>query len=101
MTEKEFWEDDPQLYWAYHIFFTRQQKRKQEEEQYKAWLQGNLAYIAYSCALRDGFGKDSTNKGFPKYEVIFASTSQINDDRTISQKREEQLLAQNQFWARR
>lgn len=101
MTEKEFWEDDPQLYWAYHIFYTKQQKRKREEEQYKAWLQGKLTYIAHSCSLRDGFGKETSNKGFPKYEEIFASTSQTNNTRTISQKREDTLLAQNQLWARR
>lgn len=99
MTEKEFWEDDPQLYWAYHIFFTNQQKKKQEEEQHKMWLQAKLTYIAHSCALRDGFSQNA-NKGFPSYDEIFEESSQIDDNRTIGQKRETQLLVQNLFWAR-
>lgn len=95
MSEKEFWEDDPQLYWAYHIFYIKKQEYDIEQLKYSSWLQGKLNYIAQSCALRDGFSKEES-KGFPTYDEIFEKnvTSITIDDKNRT------VELENNYWAR-
>lgn len=71
MTDKEFWEDDPQLYWSYHIFYTKKIEIEREQMKYNCWLQGNLNYMATSMAIANCFGKENTKVEFPSYENVF------------------------------
>lgn len=97
MSEKEFWEDDPQLYWAYHIFYKKKQEIENEKEKYNSWLLGNMNYISTSCSLRDGFSKEEA-KGFPTYDKLFnnnrKSTPKTEKDKDIY------VQKQNNAWAR-
>ena len=95
MSEKEFWEDDPQLYWAYHIFYNKKQEIEMEKTKYNSWLTGNMNYISTSCSLRDGFSKDEA-KGFPSYDEIFnkKSTPKTENDKDLY------VQEQNNAWAR-
>jgi len=43
MSVKEFWEDSPDLFWAYRFSFFERIKSMQEINNYNSWLQG--AYI--------------------------------------------------------
>ncbi len=57
MSVKEFWEDDPNLFWAYRFSYYEKIKKEQEMFNCNAWLQGAYFYEAISIALSNGFGK--------------------------------------------
>ena len=40
MTLEDFWQGHPQDFFVYQDLYIENQKRKQEEEDYKCWLQG-------------------------------------------------------------
>lgn len=64
MSSKEFWEDDPDLFWAYRFSFYNNEKRKADEVDFKAWLNGAYFYEAVSVALNNAFSK--TKVEYPK-----------------------------------
>ena len=94
MSEKEFWEDDPQLYWAYHIFYLKKQEIETEKIKYSSWLQGKLNYIAHISALGDGFSKGE-KKGYPEYEELFGKQKVRTE-----QEKDSIIIEENNFWAR-
>ena len=61
MSSEQFWDDDPQLYWAYRTFYLKkieqEQKEKLEFAKYDAWLKGYTICVAHSIALNNSFGK--------------------------------------------
>lgn len=57
MSVKEFWEDNPDLFWAYRFSYYEKLKNEQEMFNHNAWLQGAYFYDAISIALSNGFGK--------------------------------------------
>lgn len=57
MSSKEFWEDDPQLYWAYRTFYLQKIKNDAETSNYEAWLKGSYTCVAVSVALNNAFAK--------------------------------------------
>ncbi len=57
MSIKEFWEDDPELFWAYRFSYITKLKRESEEANYLAWLQGMYFFEGVSIALANSFGK--------------------------------------------
>lgn len=73
MSSEEFWEQDPQLYWAFRTFYLKQkeveQKYNLEKLQYESWLNGYTTYIAESTSLHNAFSKQKHN--FPSYKELF------------------------------
>lgn len=57
MSTNEFWEGNPDLFWAYRFSFYTRAKSEQEEMNYRCWLQGAYFYEAVSVALSNSFGK--------------------------------------------
>lgn len=57
MSIKEFWEDDPELFWAYRFSYLTKLKRESEEKNYLAWLQGMYYFEGVSIAIANSFGK--------------------------------------------
>jgi hypothetical protein len=57
MSIKEFWEDDPELFWAYRFSYITKLKRESEEKNYLAWLQGMYVFEGVSIAIANSFGK--------------------------------------------
>ena len=57
MSVKEFWEDNPDLFWAYRFSYFTNIKTQQDVSNYNAWLQGAYFYEAVSVALGNAFGK--------------------------------------------
>ena len=55
MSIKEFWEDDPDLFWAYRFSYINRKKFEQEEMNTHCWLQGAYFYEAISVALSNAF----------------------------------------------
>jgi len=57
MSVKEFWEDNPDLFWAYRFSYYTNKKLEQEETNFKLWLQGLYFHEAVAVALSNSFGK--------------------------------------------
>ena len=100
MSNEEFWEDDPQLYWAYRTFYLKkieyEQKQKIEMLKYDSWLKGNMNFTAHSLSLNNAFSKQKQN--FPDFDKTFKSGS---DEKPLTKKEINQKV-QDEFnaWAR-
>lgn len=57
MSVKEFWEDNPDLFWAYRFSYFERIRANQEIFNHNAWLQGAYFHEAISVALNNGFNK--------------------------------------------
>ena len=57
MSVKEFWEDSPDLFWAYRFSFYQKIKREQEIANYNAWLQGGYICEAVCVAINNCLSK--------------------------------------------
>lgn len=68
MSSTEFWEEDPQLYWAYRTFYLKKLETDYDAKLYDAWLKGNMNHIAVSLAINNSFGKQRIE--YPQYDEI-------------------------------
>ena len=57
MSIKDFWEEDPELFWAYRFSYINKIKQQEEINNYNAWLQGMYFFEGVSIALANSFGK--------------------------------------------
>lgn len=75
MSVKEFWEDNPDLFWAYRFSYYEKVRANQEMFNNNAWLQGAYFHEAISVALCNAFSKQKVEYskhpyGFSKNETI-------------------------------
>lgn len=106
MTSEQFWEDDPQLYWSYQIFYKKKMEMEQQQTleyiKYSSWLNGNMNFTAHSLSLRNSLGKGE-KKEFPKYEEMFKEEKKLNEkNKKKLTKNEINKVVQDEFnaWAR-
>lgn len=57
MSVKEFWEESPDLFWAYRFSYLSKKEREQDLKNTNMWLQGMYIYEAVSVALSNAFSK--------------------------------------------
>lgn len=57
MSVKEFWEEDPDLFWAYRFSYYNKLKENEEIFNYQAWLQGAYFYEALNRSIHNTFCK--------------------------------------------
>lgn len=57
MSVKEFWEDSPDLFWAYRFSYYERLKYENNNFNQNAWLQGAYIYEAVQVAINNCFGK--------------------------------------------
>lgn len=57
MSIKEFWEDDPDLFWAYRFSYYNKKLEEGEIANHIAWLNGAYVHDAVSVALNNAFSK--------------------------------------------
>lgn len=69
MSSKEFWEDDPQLYWAYRTFYLKKQEEDFERDNQYMWLQGMYIYEGVSIALHNAFSKQPKSYTDKPYDL--------------------------------
>lgn len=100
MSSKEFWEDDPQLYWAYRIFYLKKMEDEQKEKiellKYEAWLNGYATFNATSVSLNNSFSKEAIS--YPTYQEMFMA----NEETKKLSNKDKNIIAQQEFnsWAR-
>ena len=58
MSVKEFWEESPDLFWAYRFSYYNKLENEHQMVNNSAWLQGAYFYEAISVALGNVFGKE-------------------------------------------
>lgn len=76
MPMKEFWEDNPDLFWAYRFSYYNRFKTQSKINNYNAWLIGAYVYDGVSIALANSFGK-----GHYRYpEVPYGETKEENKE---------------------
>lgn len=99
MSSKEFWEDDPQLYWAYRIFYLKQREVEQEDLKYNSWLLGSINMVSTSLALNNAFSKQKHN--YPTYEEMFENKKANNKQEKLTRKDiDKKVQEENLIWAR-
>lgn len=69
MSVKEFWENDPDLFWAYRFSYFTKIKTEQEIFNNNAWLQGAYFHEAISVALCNAFGKQKVKYSEKPYGI--------------------------------
>lgn len=77
MSVKEFWEDNPDLFWAYRFSYYTKIQEQQKIFNNNAWLQGAYFYDAISVALNNSFGKNKIEYPKSPYGV---ETNNIPDE---------------------
>lgn len=95
MSSKEFWEDDPQLYWAYQTFYLKQQELQFEKDNQYMWLQGMYIYEGVSVALNNAFQKGKKSYSDKPYDL------QKKQEENKSEKEiNDIVLEKNNKWSR-
>ena len=84
MSVKEFWEEDPDLFWAYRFSFYENFRATKEYDNFKLWLQGAYFFEAVSIALGNSFGK-----GHLKYPEKPYIISEDEREKDIERQRKE------------
>lgn len=93
MSVKEFWEEDPDLFWAYRFSFYENFRATKEYDNFKAWLQGAYFFEAVSIALANSFGKGKAK--YPEKPYIISEEEQEKEH--IRQQRELETRIRNRI----
>lgn len=69
MSVQDFWEGDPDLFWAYRFAYFERLKQEQEIFNNNAWLQGAYFCEAVSVALNNAFSETKIDYSKKPYEI--------------------------------
>lgn len=58
MSVREFWNEDPNLLWAYRKSYIENLKIQNETSNYNAWLNGLYVFDALNKSLYNSFGRE-------------------------------------------
>ena len=102
MSSKEFWEDEPQLYWSYRTFYQEKMKEEAEKSKYNSWLQGYYNCIAVSVSINNAFNKQKAE--YPNEPLGRSSKEKVKTelDKKIEKIKDKDVRQQVEFnyWAR-
>lgn len=92
MSVKEFWDDDPDLFWAYRFSYFNRQKDDYDMFNNHAWLQGQYIYEAVSVAINNCFGEKK--REYAKYPYGTPEEEIKKIEELEFKKQQERLIAQ-------
>lgn len=101
MSSNEFWEQDPQLYWAYRLFYTKKIEMEAKEMNYKYWLEGSYTYLATSISINNAFSKkkkDYPDKPLGEKEIKEKTPLQLKMEKEKDKNIRQQI--EYNYWAR-
>ena len=78
MSVKEFWEDSPDLFWAYRFSYFNRIKTEQEMFNQNAWLQGAYIHEAVTVALNNILNKQKIKYSNQPYGYDKKSEQQVD-----------------------
>lgn len=79
MSNKEFWEEDPDLFWAYRFSYINRKREEAKEIEYVAWLNGAYINDAVSVAINNCFNKQKLDYPLKPYSEMKAEDSIENE----------------------
>lgn len=107
MQTAEFWEEEPELLWAYRKSYMDKKKIEAETINYTAWLNGVYIYDAVATVIHNGFSKEGTRPreyiaqpfefGLSKEEVEKKKRKQIEDNIRKSLNKKKALIEQGEM----
>lgn len=96
MSVKEFWEESPDLFWAYRFSYLNKLKTEQEIFNQNAWLQGAYFHEAISVTIGNAFGKQKLEYSKQPYGTETNNKQEKNPSELLAMKikeRAEQVKA--------
>lgn len=93
MTAKEFWEDDPMLFWSYRISYIQRKKSEQILQNQMMWIQGAYIFDAVTKAIANSFSKHS------KYNYLEKPFDLTGEQHVKKEELNEKVTQQNNYWA--
>lgn len=84
MSVKEFWEDNPDLFWMYRFSYYERLNTEQEIFNNNAWLQGAYFNEAISVALCNAFGKGNLKYSDKPYG--------FTEDKPITEEQKQKIV---------
>ncbi len=97
MSVKEFWEDNPDLFWAYRFSYYTKLKENQEIFNNNAWLQGAYFHEAISVALCNSFSKSNVKYSEKPYSFDSKKDDQEQKDMLLAKLKGRVTEIQNIF----
>ena len=100
MSSKEFWEDDPQLYWSYRTFYMKKLQQQTEMINYEGWLYGSYTHVAVSVALNNAFSKTKAKYLEKPFGIEKQERTKLQKE--LEQEPDSDIRQQKEFnyWAR-
>lgn len=74
MSIKEFWEEEPELLWAYRKSYIDKLEMQKEFYNFNDWLQGLYIYDAVSKSIYNNFNNKDTIKSYMSQPIDFSKT---------------------------
>ena len=96
MSVKEFWDDNPDLFWAYRFSYYEKMKNENEIFNQNAWVQGAYIYEAVQVAINNSFGKHKLE--YSKYP--YGTPEKIIAEKEAQRQQKEQELLVAKLCAR-
>lgn len=103
MSSKEFWEDDPQLYWSYRTFFYKKLELDNEKTNFESWLNGSYVFLGVSIALHNAFSKQKLeypDKPFNKKKDLSKALSKTQKEIAKIKDKDVRNQMEYNYWAR-
>lgn len=96
MSIREFWDEEPELLWAYRKSYIEEMKFQRELSNYNAWLNGLYVYDAVSKSIYNSFKKEnkpivnyvSEPYNFSKTKEEYEREERIRIEKQIKEKNE-------------
>ena len=83
MSTTEFWEDAPDLFWAYRFSYVNKLKEQRNLNNFNAWLQGAYFYEAISVSLSNAFGNKKTPYRDKPFDFNIDSSTKNKNEKSV------------------
>ena len=87
MPNKEFWEEDPELLWAYRKSYIAKKKFQSEIQNYNAWLNGLYVYDAINKSIYNNFNRKGNQKTLNYIEKPYDFNAKHKDKKELEKER--------------
>ena len=94
MQIREFWEEDPELLWAYRKSYMDKLEQQKEFQNINNWLLGIYIYDAVSKSIYNNFNKNGKTLTYMKEPLDFSKTQEEIEREKIKEM-EEQIKNRN------
>lgn len=95
MPIKEFWNEDPDLLWAYRKSYMEKMKIQSEVNNYNAWLNGLYVFDAISKSIYNAFGRKETQSALNYIEQPYNFGAKVKSKEEL--EKEERMRIEEQI----